>query len=367
MAKQPKAISMTFVLGMLFTLIALVAIVALLRLKSLADSTTQYAGVGNTAPSVDTITVLDGETSADVTLPALGLTVNEGLMKDVTITGTVTDLNGFLDLDSIDIYVHRSDKMDEPSGSTLPVACTEDDNDCYYANVTSFTQTGTNTATFSVVIAVANYIDPTDPGSPNAALTWTALGIVNDNNAEWGYATASFEVQSLAAFAILPGTVNYGSLSLNAYSSQKTVRFYNTGNRDVQSEVKADAAMHSNLSGFADIPTNNVRFTHDDGVTFANATGVTTNDQTLAICLPQQTTDGAGGITSVPSYFALHMPASGVNGVYQNVLTFTATASGNPVCSTQVPALNCGAHPDDPECQGPVGLRADPVGELSLR
>lgn len=358
---------MTVVIGLLFTLIALVAIIALLRLKSLADSTTQYASAGNTAPSVDTITVLDGETSEDVTLPALGLTVNEGLMKDVTITGTVTDLNGFSDLDSIDIYVHRSDKMGEPSGSNLPAACTEDNNDCYYANVTSFNQTGTNTATFSVVIAVTNYIDPTDPGSPNAALTWTALGIVNDKNTEWGYATASFEVRSLAAFTILPGTVDYGSLSLNAYSPQKTVRFYNTGNRDVQSEVKADAPMQSNLAGFADIPTNNVRFTHDDNVVFANATGVTTNDQTLTVCLPQQTTDGAQNITSVPSYFALHMPASGVNGIYQNVLTFTATASGDPVCSTQVPALNCGAHPDDPECQGPVGMQYDSVEKLSLR
>ncbi|MFA5185259.1 MAG: IPT/TIG domain-containing protein [Patescibacteria group bacterium] len=325
--ERRQGISPYLILGIVFTFISLVSLVMLIRLRSLADSTQQTADVGNAAPTVDEIIPSDVSGSGDISLPDAGLLVNEDTTVNLYVRGTVSDANGFSNLDHVVVNVYRS-------GAANGKDCTPDNNDCYVANVSKNDLAPVNgsvtLATFEVTIPIQYYADPTDAGSQYEEESWQAEAAVSDLSGGTGSLSVGFEVQSLAAFALMrdglpTASINYGTLSLNATSAQNDVTFRNTGNRLVDSYVYAIDDFKSDLLGFSDILSTAVHFSLNDQ--FVYGTGddsIKKTDTLMPLGLQQQTDDNVP--TTKPAYFKLKMPASGVNGTYTNVVVFTAHA-----------------------------------------
>ncbi|MFA5185251.1 MAG: IPT/TIG domain-containing protein [Patescibacteria group bacterium] len=313
-------------LGAGFTLIALAAFVLLVNFRSLADTAiNQQAGAGNTAPSVDTVIPSNLSGSGDISLPDAGFMPNEGNPSDLYVRGIVSDPNGCANLDHVVVTVYRSSATDG-------VNCVPDDNDCYSTTLAANQLAecsigGSDTdIIFETSFPISNFADPTDSGSQYEDDTWIASVDAYDAGGTTGSLSADFEMQSLAAFGLSIDSINYGALALGATSPQQTVEFSNTGNRLVDAYVNADLDMHSNLAGFADIPSTAVHYSLSDG--FAYNTGDTAVELTQTLMdlnLAQQTDDAT--TTTAAGYFLLKVPTSGVNGTYSNILTFTAYAT----------------------------------------
>ncbi|MBI5654782.1 hypothetical protein HZC53_03980 [Candidatus Uhrbacteria bacterium] len=339
MPTQPKITQPAYLLaGVLFTAIALVAIVALFMLKSKADVTTQEAGAGNTAPTVDSMYVAETSLGTDIGPAGIGagFTTNEGLPKNIFVGGTITDLNGCHNLMQATVTLYRS-------GILPGVSCTPDTNNCYHTTLyfpDDFDGCDTpddTDVTFETSFSLPNYVDPTDAGSPNEPDTWVAAVNVADNAEEQMMLQETYEVASLAAFSV-PNAINYGTLALGADSNAIELTFSNTGNRDVDSDVIAlhdplaqptpiEGDMVSNLSGFDNIAASAVHYSLSALTAWESATAVSKTASTdLALGLVQQTEDLT--IPTTDTYWRLRMPAAGVQGTYTNTVVFTAKAAG---------------------------------------
>ncbi len=379
--KQPAFL----VAGVLFTLIALVSLAALLVLKSKADSALQEVNTGSADPVFDSIIVSDASRSGDIG-PAgsgTGFTPNEGTTKTIYVRGQVTEPNGCNDLKNIVVTVYNS-------GAPEQAACSLDMNVCYQktllpADFDPGCAVGVNTVTFETSFLVANFVNPTDAGSPYGPdgdnSVWYANGRATDNgdlSGEYSSLDADFTVNSLAAFSV-PNAINYGSLGLGNTSDAVTLAFTNTGNRDVDADVIASTQnplvgdMTSNLPGFATIAASAVNYSMVSGFAYGSpdATAVSKDDSTnLALNLVQQTEDSTP--TQVDSFWRMQMPTSGVNGTYSNVLVFTAktssgggggTCNNNNICEPPgETAQNCAA-----DCSGgQQGEGFTPLGSIDL-
>ncbi|MFA5185268.1 MAG: IPT/TIG domain-containing protein [Patescibacteria group bacterium] len=249
-----------------------------------------------------------------------------------TITVTVTNpspVGGVSDPQSLIV-----DVQGECPGTTpvivVPVCSSQLDaagSYCYPVEITTADMTaagctaGQTDVTVTKTISVQNYASASDAGTL-VDLNWAADIVVFDQAAEQGAGSAEFEVNSLAGFST-PGSIDYGVVALGAKSDQ-TLTFTNTGNRDVNSLVRADGDMTSSLSGYADIPAGNVQYKYE---ALAISEPVTTSDSLFGICLPVQVLDGPSNIPSLDTILSLSVPNSGVNGTYTNTLTLTAQAT----------------------------------------
>lgn len=208
------------------------------------------------------------------------------------------------------------------------IACDDsllDDNECYTAQTMSFTNcsgAGDTTANFLMTIPVKNFADPTDTGS-HSSENWVVKAKVVDAVDASSTDQITFEMNSLAGFSIVPEALDYGSLTIGELSAAQGITLTNTGNTGVNANIKADHDMTSSLPGFSDIPSTNVHYSLSSGMNFATSTGVTTSDVLFTLGLAQQTVD-TDPAPSVPAYFMLQVPSSGVYGTYSNTLTLTA-------------------------------------------
>ncbi len=272
----------------------------------------------NVAPTVNALIPSDVAGVGDIT--GTGFTPNESVTKELFVRGTLLDEDGCSDLDTVTITLYRSSNPGVES-------CTLDNNDCYRTSTNVFTgcDGGPDTsADFEVSVPIANFVDPTDAGA-YAADAWTVHADVQDFSVEHGVLDAAFEMNSLAALDVAPTSIVYGSLTLGIDSAQQSIVFSNTGNRDINTLVRSETALVSDLVGFADIPSDNVKMSLSDGFEYGTGIPIGLVDSTLAINLLQQTDDG-GAVPSVVAYFILRVPLHGVKGTYTNILDFTATA-----------------------------------------
>lgn len=329
-------------LSVIFILISIVCLVAILRLRSLASSTEQQASASNAMPVVDEIIPSDTTLVGDIRIPAEGLTPNEGTTVNLYVRGLISDQNGCANLDHVDIKVYRSSVTD---GS----ACTLDNNDCYSASIAKAqlvgcTGSGITDATFEATIPVANYADPTDAGSQYADDTWKATATVYDALNDSSSMDADFEVRSLGAFSLSADHLDYGTITLGGTSPQQSLTFSNTGNRLVNSYVSADEDLQSDLTGFSDILSTAVHYSSTNNFTYGiDDAAIQTTPELWEFNLDQQTDDAT--IPTVPGYFLMKVPTSGVNGTYSNIVTFTADAPAYIAPATEIVSMSTTALP----------------------
>ncbi|MBI5654558.1 hypothetical protein HZC53_02835 [Candidatus Uhrbacteria bacterium] len=277
-----------------------------------------YQASADVPPTVDSVAVTD-QSYNDIL--SLGLHPIEAGTLNVTVHGQVSDGDGCSNIDYVDVYMYRS--------SVWPMTganCALDENNCY--GTTLLAQELTNcgrgaTADYSVTFETKNFIDPTDVGT-YASDTWIVRVKVMDsqyNNVT--HDSSVFEVQSLAAFTVTP-VLDFGTVGLGGYSQYQTVTFTNTGNTNLNTNVRVDGPLISDREGFSIIPLDNVRYGLNYGFEFSTGAAISTSDTLLSIQLPQQVTANGGIPPTEEAFFQLLMPATGVRGNYHNTLTFTA-------------------------------------------
>ncbi len=200
-------------------------------------------------------TVLDSYTSVaemvlrfDPTISALSLnggldiTLTAGTTTTVYATGTVSDLNGYADLNIATSTIFRSG---------IGENCSSDANDCYISTSPecSFSSCSGNTCDVSCTADIYYYADPTDIGIFGGQ-TWRALLSVNDQSGAVATATApSIDLLTLRAIAI-NNSIDYGTLSVQTdtggYNATTTIE--NIGNDYIDISVEGTDLTDSGVS-----------------------------------------------------------------------------------------------------------------------
>jgi hypothetical protein len=148
--------------------------------------------------------------------------------------------------------------------------------------------------------------------------------VVTDSGSLSGNAVSSTsEVSSLISLNVT-ASIAYGSLALGDTSAaDQTVTITNTGNRNMDADVKADGNMA--CTGVGSITVGQVKYSLSGGFTYASAgTAMTTSDANVNNSTAQRTNDASASTTAV--YFKIQIPTTGVAGTCSNTLTFTAIA-----------------------------------------
>lgn len=260
-------------------------------------------GTGNSAPVASAVSVDSG---------AASVTLTEGTTKNVVCTGTVTDDDGFADIDSVTADFFRTSRG---IGSAL------DDNDHYQlsgdANVIPSGGSG-NSETYTATFPVQYFADATDADSPNSGDTWTCTLTPSDGEGAGTASSDTIEMNSLLALDVT-SSISYGSLSPNTDTgaTNQTVTVTNTGNRDMDPQISGG----NMTSGGNTIVVGQQKYS---GSTFTYSSGgtvLTTTPTTLNLTLPQRTSTAVTANT----YWGIGVPNGTVSGSYSGTNTYTAT------------------------------------------
>ncbi|MEL6802523.1 MAG: hypothetical protein AAFO91_01920, partial [Bacteroidota bacterium] len=170
-----------------------------------------------------------------------GFTLNNGADIDLTLgtttrvyaTGTVTDLNGYIDLLAATTTIYRSG---------AGAACSADPNNCYIsedAPQCTFINCAGNDCTLSCYADIFYHAEPTDPGSIYEGEEWLAYAEVRDIAGGLDFGSAlGVELMTLRAMDV-DNTINYGTLDVNedTGSTNADSTIFNLGNEAIDVRV----------------------------------------------------------------------------------------------------------------------------------
>ena len=260
------------------------------------------------APTVDSVRFAVAQNGANVS----PITLAANAMKIYYINGDVSDTDGFADISDVDADFYRS----SISGAG---DCSADQNNCYHQTTCTLSSGSGNTVSYSCRIDLAYFADYTDADT-YASDTWKIRVSVTDSNTTITDTTYSNELTSLAAIDV-PGSLNYGTLSLGATSSTTGMTVKNAGNHLVDAQVWSTTGMTC-TSGT--IPLSNQ---HWDKVSVAYGSlqfTLSTTPTRSTINLSIQS-DDATAVTG-DLFFAIQLPANGIGGTCTGTLNITAYA-----------------------------------------
>lgn len=164
------------------------------------------------------------------------ITLLPGATTTIYATGTVTDLNGYADLDLASSTMYRSG---------AGPACTADNNNCYIAQgapACTFTNCSGYSCTVSCQADFYFHADATDATGLYPGESWEAFIEVSDQDGglDIGNATPGVELITLHALDVTSGAIAYGSLSpastTGSYNPTTTVQ--NLGNVPIDIQVE---------------------------------------------------------------------------------------------------------------------------------
>ncbi|HEX4798925.1 MAG TPA: DUF2341 domain-containing protein, partial [Candidatus Paceibacterota bacterium] len=174
-----------------------------------------------------------------------------GATTTVYATGTVSDLNGYDDIEGATTTIFRSG---------VGESCGANNNNCYVAGNSQCGMQNCSGYTCEVSCSIDMYYhaDPTDIGT-FAAETWRALLRVNDAGGSVATATApSIDLLTLRAIAV-DSSINYGSLAVNddTGSYNATTSVQNIGNDSLDIAIEGTDLTDG---GSSSIPVNEQKF-----------------------------------------------------------------------------------------------------------
>lgn len=310
--------------GILFTVIAAAALIAIAVIGSRADNATSTATVDNSSPTVDTVitTATTGGSDAGNEGDA-GFVIAEGSSTTtIYVRGSASDLNGCEQISTGNgdwkLKLYKTGASNAGSGATCTTA---DNNDCYNFTESAVTLAncdsgGSDTAVdYEFAAAVQYWIDPTDTSG-----TWTSKVTVTDSASAAANSTDIFEVGSTVALDA--SSINYGSLSLGATSTDNTLTVTNTGNTVIDLDISGTAMTCSGTSS-ANIAAANTHWDLTADVAYGSMTGTLSGTPTdVQLDLAARTSESTASTGSM--YFKLAVPSAGVSGTCSNTITLTA-------------------------------------------
>jgi len=268
-----------------------------LNVQVIADDTEGNVSVNNAAPSVGTVTLADSD-GGNIQLTASSNT------NAVTCNSTLTDDNGYADIDTASATFYHSSSSSDAS----------DDKNVHYANSSCVLSGGSGTTVLAT--CTVNLEHEAQDG------TWTC-NITADDGTNATSNTGTATVDTLAALEVTEATINFGAMSLGENSSSaQSITISNEGNVQIDSRFSG-----SNYTcGIGVIPASNMRYStalgnYDSMVTDLTNAAVTQEAFNLGL-------EGVATVDDTPStkseYWAILIPATGVGGACSNTVTVTA-------------------------------------------
>jgi len=237
--------------------------------------------------------------------------LTEGTTTPVTCTGTVTDNNGFADIQSVTADLYRT---------SLGTSSALDINNHYRlsGNSQCIPSGGSGSSqTYTCGFNVWYHADPTDVGSPNAADTWTCMMTPVDTVATGTVATTTAEMASLYAISVTP-SISYGTLvpGANTGAINSTTTVTNTGN--IATNLALSGA--DMTSGADTIAVGSQKYASTTFTYLTGGVALSTTPTTLVLGLAKKTVS----TTTAPIYWGIGVPNGSRIGSYSGSVTFTA-------------------------------------------
>jgi hypothetical protein len=295
------------------SVITMLGLLALLAPQVRADNAESTASVNNIVP-VSSAVAINGTDSS--------VTLTENDTTNVTVTATVTDNNGCGDIASVSVKLFRTDLTSTGSDDAnyrYTQAATLDTDTCEGGSDLS--------STWTAVVPVEYYADPTDAGSANASTTWSAE-VTPIDSVEAGTAGTddtiematlkALNVSSPIAFGVMP-------LGSNTGTDDQSATVTNTGNAAIGTQV--DGYGSENGDGYAmtcttgNISVENEKYSKTAETAYASKTALSDTAATITDFSVAQRT---GTSTTGSVYWGLAMPSSGITGDCSGTVVFTA-------------------------------------------
>jgi len=272
---------------------------------------TYTAGSGNTLPVTSNVSIDSG---------AVSITLTEATTANVVCTATVTDNDGYADIDSVEAKLYR----------TAVGAGAGDDNSNHYtvsgdANCVPSDGAGT-TETYTCTIPVEFYADPTDAGSAYEGDNWTCQITPTDSVGDGTPDTDTIEMDTLTALDVT-SSIAYGALALggDTGTSDQTTTVTNTGNELI--DIQLDGYGAGDGDGYAmtctigNIVIGNERYDTSASTAWSAKTQLTDSAVSL---ISFNLAKGAASTKAV--YWGFGMPSTGVGGSCTGTVNFTAVS-----------------------------------------
>lgn len=286
----------------------------------------QSSAIFSTYASITYTHVNDTPTISNISLNSGGdIVLTESTSTIMYATSTVSDADGYQDIQSVSAKIYRS-------GVTSSESCTPDDNNCYAVEC-SLSNCSGNSCTASCPIAFTYFADPTDSGTPWSGEYWRAwMRVVDQQNASAsGYSpTNGPDVQCLVAVDG-PADISFGTLNPGQHHDPlvTTSTIYATGNCSVDLTMYGTNMVHTSSSQFT-IDVSKQRYTlTTSSVSFASSTGLTGFPGTALDVNIQKNTDPVT-LQSTIVIWGMDVPLGTRTGNYSATTTFLGVINSLP-------------------------------------
>ena len=271
------------------------------------DDLTASVSIGSSAPTVGAISCVGGET----------FTLNSETIKLVNCSATITDLNGYQDINSVRGAFYSS-------AGEGDAADTRDN----YKNATCvFTDAGTGTTRDAECsFTVYFHANPT---------SWTVYMNATDDGDDTGTNTVAATVNTLVALNVTETEINFGEVALDGISSEITTNIKNTGNVDI--DLNINETLYNGYMNCTDVASDDIqtdaastgiRFNITSGFTFADTVWNVTATNALAdVSWVEADQNGAPTAPTTPLYWLIKLPADGLTGSCSTTIRIAAAES----------------------------------------
>jgi hypothetical protein len=290
-----------------------------LRVTDAGDPVDTYLSVAELSLRFDPIVtnvVLNG--GADISLLP-------GTTTTVYATGTVSDLNGALDLDTATATIYRS-------GVAGGASCTPDSNSCYVSTepLCSFTSCAGNSCTVSCSAEFFFHVDATDFGAQYEGQDWLAAIEVSDQAGSIDIGTVpllgAVEVLSLPALDVT-SSISYGSLAVSsttAFGANPATTVQNLGNIPIDIQIEGTDLTDG---GTSHIPASEQKFaTSSFTYTSCPACEVVSSTTPVALDVDLAKPTSVGSPVTDAVYWGLRIPVGVASNPHSGTNIFYAVS-----------------------------------------
>ncbi len=257
--------------------------------------------IGNVPPTIGPVSLNGGQSIALI----------EGTTTLITATATVSDGNGFTDIQTVTSTLYRT---------SLGPACTPDPNDCYQGAPSDCSFSGCAGTSCNVTCSfhVWYFAQPTDASTPWAGDSWSASMLAVDSAGATGTASSTgVPLLSLLAFETT-STINYGNLTQGSSTASlgPTAVIQSMGNVAMNVDLYGTNMVNSSFS----IPVGQQHFA-TSAISYASGTALLPNPgSTVAIDLPKPVSTTT--VESSTFYWGIAIPAGQMATTYTGMNSF---------------------------------------------
>jgi transposase-like protein len=251
----------------------------------------------------------------------LAINLTEGTTTSVSFTATVTDTDGYSDIQSVSGRLFRS-------GVAGGAECSPNSANCYSAPTCSLSSCSGSSCTATCTVEVEFFADATSTGTYSSEYWRGYIEASDQQNASGSGLSSSTATDVNALYGLsLSGTIAYGPLGAgqDSGSSPTALTITNTGNVTIDTEVSGDnmCTDYPTCSG-EQIQVGQQEF-GIDSFSYGAGTLLSSSPIQAAVAIPKATASPSNATGSL--YFGIGIPFNQPMGTYAGQNTITAVGS----------------------------------------